>query len=134
MDIALCTLDKSNMKLQYAGAYNPLWIIRNNEILEYKANKQPIGPTLEGTLHIPFNNHEINLEKGDMIYIFSDGYADQFGGEKGIKYMKRRMKDLLISVSTETPQKQHDALVKSYDDWKGNHDQIDDICVIGVRV
>ena len=86
MDIALCSIE--GMKLQYAGAYNPLWIIRNGEVLETKANKQPIGQFEKPE---PYTTHSFDLEKGDAIYIFSDGYVDQFGGEKEKKFKAKAM-------------------------------------------
>ena len=82
----------------------------------------------------PFINHDIKLEKGDMIYIFSDGYADQFGGPKGKKYMTTKFRKYLASISDLSVEEQHDMLEKEFYKWKGNHDQIDDVCVMGVRV
>ena len=128
MDIALCCLEGN--RLSYSGANNPLWIIRKNELIEYKADKQPIG---NYRLEKPFSTHEITLEKEDVFYLLSDGYADQFGGEKGKKYMAGKFKKLLISISELTPQKQRMALEKEFIEWKGNEEQIDDVCVIGMR-
>lgn len=129
MDIALCSLQ--GMKLEYAGANNPLWILRNGEILETKANKQPIG---KYDLPKPYTTHQLNLQKGDTIYIFSDGYADQFGGEKGKKLKAKAFKELLLQVQHLSMQEQKDFLNQAFEDWKGDLDQIDDICVIGVKV
>ncbi|MCK4661320.1 MAG: tetratricopeptide repeat protein [Bacteroidales bacterium] len=132
MDIALCIFDYKNMKLQYSGAYNPLYIIRNSELLETKADKMPIG------IHIKekesFTNHDININKGDAIYMFSDGYADQFGGENESKFKTKPFKDLLINIQNESMSKQKEILDKTIEDWKGNLEQIDDITVIGIRI
>ena len=138
MDIALCTLDVSSSsgayrELQYAGANNPLWIIRNNttEIEEIKATKQPIGKYAEPQ---PYITHTIELQKGDSIYIFSDGYADQFGGEKGKKFKGANFKKLLLSIQHENMEKQKELINEAFENWRGKLEQIDDVCVIGVKV
>jgi serine phosphatase RsbU (regulator of sigma subunit)/ligand-binding sensor domain-containing protein len=129
MDIALCAIEKN--KLYYAGAHNPLWIIRDEEIIEIKANKQPIGKfdRIE-----PYTTHTIDLKKGDTIYIFSDGYVDQFGGEKGKKFKARAFRQILLSIQKETMETQRKILDENFESWKGSLEQIDDVCVIGVRV
>lgn len=129
MDIALCSL--SGSKLKYAGAHNPLWIIRENELIEIKANHQPIGKYRNSQ---PFTTHTIDLFKGDCVYLFTDGFADQFGGEKGKKYKKANLKKLLLSINGEPMQKQRDVLQYTFENWTGNLEQIDDVCVMGVRV
>ncbi|NQY08813.1 MAG: SpoIIE family protein phosphatase [Flavobacteriales bacterium] len=129
MDIALCSID--GFTLSYAGANNPLWIVINGEVLETKADKQPIG---KYATNQPFTSHQFDLQKGDTIYLFSDGYPDQFGGPKGKKYKSRNFKSFLISIQNESMDKQHDLLLKEFESWKGNLEQIDDVCVIGVRV
>ena len=129
MDIALCSLE--GMKLQYAGAHNPLWIIRNGQILETKANKQPIG---KFDKLLPYTTHSFDLEKGDAIYIFSDGYVDQFGGEKGKKFKAKAFRSLLLSIQDKPMEEQKVFLDKAFEDWRGSLEQIDDVCVIGVRV
>jgi serine phosphatase RsbU (regulator of sigma subunit) len=131
MDTSLAKLNASTLQLEWAGANNPLWIVRGHEIIEIKANKQPIGKTdfLE-----PFTNHEIQLQKGDTIYLFTDGYADQFGGEKGKKLSKNRFRELLISIQNKTMKEQREALYESHMAWRGTNEQVDDICVVGVRV
>jgi serine phosphatase RsbU (regulator of sigma subunit) len=134
MDIALCSLsvdDKQSSVLKYAGAHNPLWIIRNGELIEYKANKQPIGKFD----HVqPYFTHSINLKKGDTFYIFSDGFADQFGGEKGKKFKSANFKKLLLSVQDKSMEEQKKTILETFLSWKGNLEQLDDVCVIGVRV
>lgn len=129
MDIALCCLEGNTLK--YAGAHNPLWIIRGEELIEVKANKQPIGQFDNPE---PYTTHTIELQKGDSIYIFSDGYADQFGGEKGKKLKTTNFKRLLLSIQKEPMQKQRDLIDKAFEKWKGNLEQLDDVCIIGVRI
>jgi serine phosphatase RsbU (regulator of sigma subunit) len=129
MDIALCSLEKN--VLQYAGAHNPLWLIRNGEIVETKADKQPIGK-FDKT--IPYTTHNFNLEKGDSIYIFSDGFVDQFGGEKGKKFKAKAFRELLLSIQSENMDQQKRLIDNAFEKWRGKIEQIDDVCVIGVRV
>ncbi len=129
MDIALCSLN--NKKLFFSGAYNPLWIIRKGKLIEVKGDNQPIGRFRNSS---PFNTHEVDLEKGDNIYIFSDGYADQFGGEKGKKFKSKNFKQLLISISEKQIDLQKKLLLDAFHNWKGEHEQIDDVCIIGVRI
>ncbi len=128
MDIALCSLEGNN--LQYAGAHNPLWIVRNKSILETKANKQPIGKFLNPS---PFTTHKIKLEKGDVIYIFSDGYADQFGGDKGKKFKTKSLKDLLIKIHKKPMEQQKIELDNIFEKWRNDLQQLDDVCIIGVK-
>jgi serine phosphatase RsbU (regulator of sigma subunit)/tetratricopeptide (TPR) repeat protein len=129
MDIALCSLEGN--KLQYAGAHNPLWIIRNSEIIETKANKQPIGQFDNPE---PYTTHSFDLEPGDSIYIFSDGYVDQFGGEKGKKFKAQAFRELLLSIQDKPMEEQKTIIDEAFNSWKGDLEQIDDVCVIGVRV
>jgi len=132
MDIALCTYDLGSMNLNYAGANNPLYLIRNNELLEEKPDKQPIGYFLDELT--PFTNVNLEIKKGDTIYIFSDGYADQFGGPKGKKFKYRPFKELLLSLQGTPMKEQRDVLDKTIEDWKGELEQIDDICILGVKI
>ncbi|MEZ4722176.1 MAG: SpoIIE family protein phosphatase [Flavobacteriales bacterium] len=133
MDIALCALNAKERKLQYAGAQNPLWIIRNGatEVEEIKPDKQPIGQYAELR---PFTNHDVELNEGDTVYIFSDGYADQFGGPKGKKFKYASFKELLVSVNHEPLENQRTIINERFEEWRGELEQIDDVCVIGVRV
>ncbi|TXB66855.1 SpoIIE family protein phosphatase [Vicingus serpentipes] len=129
MDIALCSI--ADNKLQYAGAHNPLWIIRKGEIIETKANKQPIGKFDNPE---PYTTHSFDLQKGDSIYIFSDGYVDQFGGEKGKKFKVKAFRELLLSIQDKLMEDQKQIIDEAFETWKGDLEQIDDVCVIGVRV
>ena len=133
MDLSFCTIDFKTLELQYAGAFNPLFIIRNNELLQTKADKFPIGYFL-GEEKKKFTNHTIQLKKGDCVYIFSDGYADQFGGPNGKKFMAKHFRDLLLEVHKQPVNLQKEILNKTFEDWRGNHDQVDDILVIGLKI
>ena len=132
MDIALCILDHEKMKLQYAGAYNPFYLFRNNELIEIKADRMPIGIYIKEKES--FTNHEVDLQKGDVFYIFSDGYQDQFGGEDGSKFKTKNFKILLSEIHTKPMQEQRDILNKTIDQWRGKWEQVDDIILMGVRV
>jgi len=131
MDIALCSIDFKANKLMFAGANNPLYVVRNNELLETKGDKQAIG-RFSGNNR--FSSHEVNLEEGDTLYTFTDGYPDQFGGPKGKKFMYKSFKKLLLSISQKSIEKQEELLNKAFEDWRGDLYQIDDVCVIGVKV
>ena len=132
MDICLCNVNTKTMTLDYAGANNPLYIIRNGELTEYKADKQPIGYYLGS--NDPFTNKQVEIQEGDSIYIFSDGYPDQFGGPNGKKFKYRPFKELLISIQDRSMQEQGDILDKKMKQWKGELEQVDDICVLGIRI
>ncbi|HET6244230.1 MAG: tetratricopeptide repeat protein [Bacteroidetes bacterium] len=129
MDISLCALQGNT--LHWAGANNPLWIIRSNEIIEYRADKQPIGKYAENKL---FTTHSIELQKNDNLYIFTDGFADQFGGEQGKKFKSANFKKLLLSIQSETMERQKEIISETFSFWKGSLEQIDDVCIIGVRL
>ncbi len=133
MDVALCALDMKNKKLLFSGAKNPIYIVRNGELTEYKGNKQPVGFMGDDT-PTPFNNTEIDLEKEDIIYSFSDGFADQFGGPKQRKFMYKRFKELLTEISVFPMQKQKEVLEKTFENWRGELEQLDDVLIIGVKI
>lgn len=132
MDISLSTLDLVNMKLEWAGAYNPLVLIRNNEVIEYKADKMPVA--IHVSDHQPFTNHVIDLQPGDVFYMYSDGFPDQFGGGDGRKYMSKRFKQFLLDVHQKPMEEQKEILHQEHLNWRGETDQIDDIVIFGVRV
>lgn len=132
MDIALCKIDLNTHTLTYSGAFNPLWIIKNEKLIELKANKFPIGTYLgERT---KFEEHNLNLEKGDSIYLFTDGYADQFGGPDGKKFKYKNLQQLLLSINTKSMDDQKSILDTTINDWKNNIEQVDDILLLGIRV
>ncbi len=132
MDMMLCCIDRKNKKLSFAGANNPLYVISEGELKEYKSNKQPIG--VYGDVLKPFTNQEIDILPGDLIYLFSDGYPDQFGGPRGKKFLYTRFKELLISISSRSMNQQHADLERSFWDWKIDHEQVDDVLVIGIKI
>ena len=117
--------------LQLAAAFNPLFIIRKGEIHEIKPDRQPVG-FFTGEQK-PFTHHEHKLEKGDTLYIFTDGYPDQFGGEKGKKFKMTNFKKLLLSIQGKSMNEQKTILEETMAQWKGDTEQVDDILVIGVR-
>lgn len=158
MDISLCAYDPKEGKLYFSGAKNPLWIVRkakdgeelgfnadegkkllqseedeNCYLYEVKGDAHPIGAYVGEELK-PFKTHEINVQKGDMIYLFSDGYADQFGGPNGKKYKYKPFKKFLMSIAHLPLNEQKELLIKEYDSWKEGYEQIDDVIVMGVRV
>jgi serine phosphatase RsbU (regulator of sigma subunit)/tetratricopeptide (TPR) repeat protein len=140
MDIALVSIEFTKediYSIDYAGAHNPLWIIRKGaeDIEEIKANKQPIGKFAHA---VPFDSHHVELYQGDSFYIFSDGFSDQFGGEKakvgGKKLKTKNLKKLLLSIQEKDLPEQKAYLQNFFQDWKGDLEQLDDVCIIGVRV
>lgn len=133
MDIALCSLDLTTKKLEYAGANRPLWLIRDSEWNEIKPDKLAIGG-FRLKEDMSFTNHELQLHKGDIIYLFSDGYADQFGGEDGKKMLSKRFRDKLFSMQSMIMREQEKELLSYFNNWKGTHDQVDDVLVIGIRI
>ena len=131
MDVSLVVIDKQLKIMEYAGAYNPLIIIRDGEMTEYKADKMPIGKH-EGEER-SFTNHRIQLQDRDMLYLFSDGFADQFGGTDGSKYKAKPFKRLLQGISQEDAEKQKEMLELELKEWMGQTEQLDDILVMGIR-
>jgi len=132
MDMTLCAINYKTLSLQYAAAFNPLYLIRGGELILHPANKFPIGSYIgEKT---GFDNHEIQLQKGDQIFICSDGYADQFGGPTGKKFMVGNFRKLLLKISELDSQIQKEELNKTLVSWQGEQEQVDDVLVIGVKV
>lgn len=132
MDISLCILNHKTLTLQYSGAFNPLYLIRNNELQEYKADRMPIG--FHFGPETVFTNHEMKLKKNDCLYIFSDGYIDQIGGEKGKKFLSKTMKTTLLSIHQEPMLQQKEILLNTLQDYMGKYQQVDDILIIGIRI
>ncbi|OFY62842.1 MAG: hypothetical protein A3H98_09740 [Bacteroidetes bacterium RIFCSPLOWO2_02_FULL_36_8] len=137
MDVALCALDREHKKIEFAGAYRPLILIRNNTLTEIKGNNQPIGHFIE---RINFTHHELDLQSGDVLYVFSDGYGDQFGYDsartfkKPKKFAKKRFLELLLSIHKAPMKEQKEILKRTFDAWKGSEEQLDDVLVMGLRV
>ena len=132
MDMALCKLNLKTRTLEYAGANNPLVHISEGKLSYIKGNSQPVG--LSVIDNKPFTNHKIKLKKGDMIYVYSDGYQDQFGGTKGKKYMVKKFKTFLTEISNLPIEEQRVKIQEEFYDWKAKHEQVDDILVIGVKI
>ena len=132
MDMALCKYDPKKGTVQYSGAYNPLIHISKNEINQLKGDSQPVG--LHTGKKLPFTSKEIEVAKGDMLYIYSDGFPDQFGGEKGKKYLSGKFKKFLLSISDKPIDEQNRLIKAEFANWMGDHEQIDDVCVMGVRI
>ncbi len=149
MDISLCKYQPKTKLLMYAGANNPLWIVSKDKkegannyaeletdsaelyLSEFKADKQPIG---KFAYNKPFNSKQIQLTDGDTVYLFTDGFPDQFGGENGKKFKYKPFKKLLLSINKLSMNDQHEELSRIFDEWKGGYDQIDDVCILGIRV
>ena len=158
MDVSFCCLNKATKELMWSGGYNPLWVIRSNTLLdqthkfleiypdknkpnltqsesfhliEIRADRQPVG---KYEYYKPFTNHSIQLFEGDSVYLSSDGYADQFGGENGKKLKSKTFKNLLIDLQSKSMKEQHSFLNKEFFKWKSDFEQIDDVCVFAVRV
>jgi len=136
MDMAVCVIDEKNNTLQYSGANNPLYLIRDKngapELTEFKADRMPLG-YYQGSFKT-FTNKDIQLEIGDMLYLFSDGFIDQKGGKNNKKFLSKNFKELLMKIHQEPMREQKNILDKTITDWMGDNSQIDDILVIGVRV
>ncbi len=132
MDIALCRFDLDKRELKYAGAQRPALLIRNGKITELVPNRFPIG-YFYGLEKI-FTTTKLLLEKNDQIYLFSDGYTDQFGGEKVKKFNRKRFRTLLLSVENMEMARQEKELRDAFNNWKGKSEQLDDVCVIGIKI
>ena len=150
MDLSLCSYNPKTLELQYAGAFNNLWVVRKNisssyklqnkfeiffeeHLLEIKADKFPIGSNLDGVAD-NYTNHTLQLQKDDCVYLYSDGYADQFGGPKGKKFKYNSLKKFLVEIHGLSPEEQREKLLSTFESWRGNLEQIDDILVMGVCV
>lgn len=133
MDLSLCSFDTTTNVLQYAGAFNALYYVRENTLHEIKADKFPIGVNLDGVVD-NYQNHTVQLQKGDCVYLFSDGYADQFGGSKGKKFKYNQLKNLFIEIANKSVDEQKQIIADAFDVWKGGLEQVDDVVVIGLKI
>ena len=131
MDISLCRINLLTKEIEWSGANNPLWIIQQNEFQEFKPDKQPIGFQQNQK---PFTNHIVQLKEGSLIYLFTDGIADQFGGVKGKKFKYKQLKEIFQTISMQSMSEQKQIVQTAFQNWKGNLEQVDDVCVIGIRV
>lgn len=131
MDISFCNFNKEKSKLCYAGALNPIYIIRGDDLIELKGDRFPIGKYISNE---PYTKQEVDIKKGDCIYLFSDGYFDQFGGVNSKKMKSGNFKKLLLKVSNKSMINQKEELVRYFQEWIGNVEQIDDVLVVGIRI
>jgi serine phosphatase RsbU (regulator of sigma subunit) len=132
MDIALCMIDMKERKLKFSGANNPLYIINNRGLREIRGDRMPVGININ--YDKPFTNHDVQLAPGDTLYLFTDGYADQFGGDKGKKFRYKYFKELLLSNHGISLKKQKEVLKHTFFKWKGEYEQIDDVLVMGIKI
>lgn len=143
MDCSLVSFDFINKKLIYAAANNPVWIVRFNrvdrqlaggdvEFIALTADRMPVGKHDKDIL--PFTEHEFDLQSGDMVYTLTDGFPDQFGGPKGKKFKYKQLEELLLSIAHESMEIQKQKLEEVFENWKGNLEQVDDVCIIGIRI
>lgn len=134
MDLSLIVIDKHNMTLEYAGAINPVYIVRNKKLIEIKGNRFSVGSSFIEEDFNTFENHQFGVKPGDIVYIFSDGYPDQFGGPNGKKFKYRRFRNLLLKIHQKSLKQQKAILEETINDWKGDLEQVDDILVIGIKI
>lgn len=132
MDMGLCVWNKLENTLEFSGANNSLWLIRNNELIQYQGDKMPIGQFSEELK--PFTSHNIALQKNDLIVLCTDGFADQFGGDSGKKLKSKNLKEFLVKNSNSPLEKQKSDLISLFNEWKGQHQQVDDVSLIMIKV
>ena len=133
LDLALCCYDSKSMLLEFAGVQSTMFLISNNNIKEYSSDWHPIGEPFHDNF-FAYSNTEINVTKGDSIYLSTDGYTDQFGGELQRKYTKKRLKEYLLSIQQLSMTKQKEKLENAFETWKGSHEQIDDVLLLGIKL
>jgi serine phosphatase RsbU (regulator of sigma subunit) len=132
MDLSLCIIDHERSNMQFAGANCPVYIIRDNTLLEISPDRMPVG--IDAMFEEPFSTHDVEIIKNDRIYLFSDGYPDQFGGPAGKKFKYGPFKKLLLDIHQKKMQEQYDILKTSLVAWMGQNEQVDDILVMGFRI
>ena len=133
MEVAMCDFHFDTLTMHFAGANSNIYLVRNGEIQIYKGDKQPIGESLSGTIK-SYTNQVISLQKNDCVYLISDGYADQFGGEKGKKFKYKPLENLFCSIANKDVDEQRAILAKAFDDWKSHHEQVDDVLIMGIKI
>jgi serine phosphatase RsbU (regulator of sigma subunit) len=131
IDMALCVFNPETLVLQFAGANNPLYHVRDKVLTEIKADKMPVG--INAIEEESFTNHSLELKPGDMVYVFSDGFADQFGGPRDKKFKYGPLKELFIKISDLSMDEQHNELESVMKAWKGDAEQVDDILIFGIK-
>ncbi|MFT7613453.1 MAG: serine phosphatase RsbU (regulator of sigma subunit), partial [Parvicellaceae bacterium] len=132
MDASIVCFNADKTKMTYTAAQNPIWVIRDGEVIQIKAEKMPVGK--HDNDHVPFVGGEFDLQKGDIVYTLTDGFQDQFGGPKGKKFMIKKMREYVLSISHLPMQEQYQKLDEVFSNWRGDQEQVDDVCIIGVRV
>lgn len=132
MDCSLLVFNKERTRMYSSAANNPIWIIRNKEVIEIAPNRMPVGKHEKD--QIPFEQNEFELHKGDLIYALTDGFPDQFGGEKGKKYKHKKLKEFLLGIASLKMEEQKERLLAEFLTWKGNLEQVDDVCVVGIKI
>ncbi len=132
MDASMICFDKAHNSFLYTAAQNPIWVVRSGEMIVIDPEKMPLGKS--DSDEIPFEGGEFELEKGDQVYLLTDGFQDQFGGPKGKKFMVGRIRNLILSISTFSMKEQHQKMQKALIEWQGEEDQVDDICVMGIKI
>ncbi len=132
MDISMCVFDLHDKRLEFSGAFNPLYLVRDGVLHETRGDKMPIG--VNAIAEKSFSNHCIDLEEGDWIYMFSDGYPDQFGGPDDKKYKYANLKKLLLKINKKSPDVQKQELERSFINWKSDYEQVDDVLIIGIKI
>jgi serine phosphatase RsbU (regulator of sigma subunit) len=133
MEIAMCDFNFDTLTMQFAGANSNIYVVRDGEIQIYRGDKQPIGESFSGTI-INYTNQLISLQKNDCVYLISDGYADQFGGVKGKKFKYKQLENLFCAIAEKEVNEQQEILAKAFDDWKSNHEQVDDVLIMGIKI
>ena len=131
MDIVLLKIDRKSNKIEFAGANNPVYIVRDSEVIEQKGDRNPIGYYSKGTL---FETRNLEIKKGDSLYMFSDGYVDQLGGENLKKFLPRRFRTLLAEINNKPMNERKEILMQKYNEWRGDYQQVDDIMILGLRM
>src|SRR5690606_22225522 len=132
MDISISCFDLDKNVISYAGAFRPLIYIRDNELIEIKGSRNPIGGS--APVDFDYELHEFEYQKGDVFYMFSDGFPDQFGGTKGKKFMNKQLKEVFMNIYGDSPSVQKDKLKNALEEWRGNNEQIDDVLVMCVKI
>ena len=132
MDVSLISINKVSNEVYFSGAYHSIYLVRNDVLVEYKGDKFPVGVFIEDELN-QFRSFKVDVQPGDMIYLFTDGFADQFGGPKGKKYKYAQLRDNLVAIGSKDMEEQSSQLMNNFDQWKGNLEQVDDVLILGIR-